>query len=805
MFRNRPAMKFCFPFVLGIIIGWQWSFSFLMTVLVVVVLIFLFSMAAIWRKNQELKYSAILAFSLIFAFGVFKITFDAKYVFDDSIANFTSQENAVRLQGRITDLPRLTAQSVRFVVEAEKLNQRGKTWNVSGGILVSTRRNNNDKFFLDSLSFGREVILTGQLAPAGTARNPGEFDLKHYLHLNNVYARLYLDKNDAIILGEEARNNFQTALVYPVRRSVAERLDRFVGGEEAKFLKGLVIGERSEITTEVKTAFINSGVMHILAVSGLHVVIVTMILLVLLQVLRIPENIRIVITSLLLIYYIFLTGGAASVARAVFMAIIFLGGKLFEQKSDIYNTLAISAIFLLIIDAKQLFQPGFQLSFVAVFSLVYLYPKFYGMKNLLPDYINDNRWINAIAALIAVSLAASIGTLPFTSIYFGKITLIGIVANMIIVPLSNIILALGMLTVAVSYISAWIASLYAEATSFLTWLLLRLVELFGNLPFSYIDSHFTFWSSVAFYAAVAFAINLGRKEIRKILIIAMLIAANIFICVWLFFIPTSRVLRITFLDVGQGDAVFLEFPDSKNLLIDAGPKTFNSDAGARFVGPFLEREGIHHLNTVLLTHPHNDHLGGIPYILRHFKVDEVIDAGSAANSSLYRDYLHLIDSLKITRSILRAGAAITGFDNVRLYVLHPNAHFVPADSSKRINFNNQSLVLKVIYGSTAALLVGDAEKESEDQFVKSYDKLLQSNVLKVGHHGSITGSSIDFLNLVHPAAAIVSVGVKNKFEHPSPVVLKRLTESGCKIYRTDESGAIIIESDGNNWHQIDWH
>jgi competence protein ComEC len=738
-------------------------------------------------------------------FGMFKITYDARYVSDDRISNFISSGRTISLKGTISDLPRITGQSIRFVIEAEELEFNETNQIVSGGVLVSLYYSKLNSALAESLTYGREVMVRGELVPAGTARNPGEFDLRKYLQLNNIYARLYVEKSDTILLGEEARHNFLTLYVYPVRRSVGERLDRLIGGEEAKFLKGLIIGERSEIPMDVKLAFINSGVMHILAVSGLHVAIVALILLVLFQMIRIPEKPRIIITCVLLVYYIFLTGAAASVARSVVMAIVFLCAKLIERRTDVYNTLALSAIVLLLIDSKQLFQPGFQLSFAAVFSLVYLYPKFYALKDFLPDWLKSNRLIVGLIAAISVSLAAGIGTLPFTSIYFGKISIISFVANIVIVPLSNVILALGMLTVAVSYASSWIAMIYAEATSFLTWLLLRLVGFFGNLRLSYVDSHFTIVTSLLFYIVVGIVVNLEKKEMRKISIIIGLVTANIMVYGWILFAPTKTALTATFIDIGQGDAIFLEFPDGQNLLVDAGPKTVSSDAGERFIAPFLLRQGIHRLNGILVSHPHSDHLGGVPYLLRHFEVDQVIDAGSFGNSELYREYLHLIDSLKIARRILQAGTMLRGFNDIRLYILHPSGSFIPADSMQRVNFNNQSLVVKLVYGETSLLLAGDAEKEAENRIVNVYHDFLQSSVLKAGHHGSITSTSPEFFAMVRPRMAVISVGLKNKFHHPSPVVIDRLKQADCLTFRTDELGAIILLSDGKRWLYSDWH
>ncbi|MBI4810566.1 MAG: ComEC/Rec2 family competence protein [Ignavibacteriales bacterium] len=751
-------MKFVFPFILGIILGWKFQIPIYPTFLSLVLFICLF---IIFSLTEKLRYLlAAVVFMILMLFGVLKITYDSKYFSDDSVSNYIMPGKTIFLKASVTDLPRISDQSVRFAVEAESINYNGKCCRVSGGVLVSILKNKIDSSILKYLTYGRRILLEGELATIRTARNPGEFDLKNYLNLNNIYARYYPNKMDSTNILSSTKQNILSSLVYPVRRSVAENIDRYIGGEEAKFLKGLVIGERSEIPVEIKTAFINSGVMHILAVSGLHVAIVTFILLVILQVLRIPEKLRIIITCLLLVYYIFLTGSAPSVTRSVIMAIVFLGGKLLERKNDIYNALAFSAIILLLIDAKQFLQPGFQLSFTAVFSIVYLYPKINKVRELISEKFRDNKIVVLIFALFSVSIAAGIGTLPFTSLYFGKISLISFVANLVIVPLSNLILALGMLMVAISYISSWLASIYAEVTSFVTWLLLKLVAFFGNLPFAYIDARFSFFATLMFYAVIGVVVNVGKSEIMK--------------------------------------------NDGKTMLVDGGPKTFASDAGARFIIPFLKYKHVDRINSLLISHPDADHLGGVPTIMRQLKIDQVIDTKFECRSALCQDYHHIIDSIGLPRLHSYAQSLIDQSNHYRLYILNPPKTLLTDYVNKSYNVNNQSIVLKLVYGKTSLLLTGDAEDEAETFIIKRFGNFIRSDVLKVAHHGSSSGTSETYLQLIKPEKAVISVGAKNKFNHPSGEVIQRIKDVGCELFRTDESGAVVMETDGETWSVVDW-
>ncbi len=800
MLKNRPAMKFVVPFIIGIIIGWNYTVPIVVIVLLSLILLtayFFLARSSLWNG-----WSALVILIIIILMGMIKIVHDTKLLSDDNIVNYISPGRNITLCGTVSDLPRVGERSIRFVVEADSIIIADKSFKVSGGVAISAFKNEVDTNCLVSLKYGRRVSLVGELTTIRTARNPGEFDLKNYLNLNDIYASFYIKRlNHDNIKADQGENIFSLA-VHQVRQSITKTIDRLFAGEVAQFLKGLLVGERSEIPLDVKTAFINSGVMHILAVSGLHVAIVTFIIFIVLQVIRIPEKVRIVLTCILLIYYNYLTGGAPSVTRSVIMAIVFLCAKLMERKNDMYNTLAFSAMILLLIDSRQLFQPGFQLSFAAVFSIVYLYPKIYNLKNLFPLMIRENRPLIAIFALLSVSVSAGVGTLPFSSIYFGKISIISFVANILIVPLSNVILALGMVAVAIAYISTGFASIYAELTSFLTWLLLRMVEFFGNLPFAYIESRLSIWSSLSFYVAVAILINIGRREVRKLCIILTLLLAVIWLYRSIIVQSQENILRLTFLDVGQGDAIFIEYPDGKNMLIDAGPKTFSADAGTRFIIPFLKYKSISRINTLILSHPDADHLGGVPTILRKFRVDQIMDAGLPCKSALCAEYTHLIDSLSLSRTMLHAGLKINLSEDLRFYILNPLHRSF--SEGKPMSLNNRSVVMKVVYGETSILLTGDAEQKTEELLVSEYGNILKSNLLKVAHHGSITGTSVKYLSTVEPDLAVISVGANNKFHHPSPDVLQRLDATGCKYYRTDELGAVVMESDGVKWSVINW-
>jgi competence protein ComEC len=522
--------------------------------------------------------------------------------------------------------------------------------------------------------------------------------------------------------------------------------------------------------------------------------------------LRVPGRLTIVVTILGILFYMLLTGSAPSIVRACLMAIVVLLAKLFQERTNVYNALGVSAVIILVYDPQQFFDVGCQLSFGAVFSMAYFFPKLNLLIRKIPERWEEIKGIGIILQLFAVSLAAQIGTIPFTAHYFGRVSIVSLLANLVVVPLAGFNVTIGFASVLVSIFSGWAGSAINEVNALLIWFVLKFVMLANAVPYASILTPVFGLRETMFYgAAIAFLFSLGNvKRARRILLVATGMAVLCF-CEQAFF-PRSdfgRLLRVTFIDVGQGDAALIECPAGEKILVDAGEKTLTHDAGEKNVVPYLRKRGIGYLDAVVVSHPDADHLGGIPFVLKNIDVGRVIDAGQPASSELYRDYAGIIASRN--HVIARRGRNLLPNSNIRLYVLHPTPDFVHTDSLDGFEgANNSSVVFKLLYGKSSVLFVGDAEVPVEKDLIHQYGDFLQSDILKVGHHGSHTSSSEEFLSVLKPEIAVVSVGKFNKFRHPSKSVLQRLKDHAIEIYRTDEEGAIILESDGVEVRMAGW-
>jgi competence protein ComEC len=254
--------------------------------------------------------------------------------------------------------------------------------------------------------------------------------------------------------------------------------------------------------------------------------------------------------------------------------------------------------------------------------------------------------------------------------------------------------------------------------------------------------------------------------------------------------PPSRTLTVSAIDVGQGDAILLQFPGGVSLLVDAGPRTPTFDTGGRVVAPLLKRLGVDRLTYLVLTHAHADHVGGLDGVLRSIPVDTIL-------SSSWVD----LGARAVPSRRLTAGVSLSPTPDSRIYVVWPCAGDFRA---LHASANNRSLILKVVFGDFSMLLTGDGEIVVERPLLERYGGFMRSTVLKVAHHGSSSGSSMPFLRAVQPDLAVMSVGNLNRFGHPSADALRRFTEINCPVRRTDMEGCVMIRTDGRTWERIAW-
>lgn len=705
--------------------------------------------------------------------------------------------DTVIVVGEIADDPAELGGKTRFMLQVHAVSKGDSTLPCAEKGVVTCIGMRGDSL-RGGIRYGTVLALRGVVENLPESGNPGEFNPRQYYNANGITFTMRVRGGRGVqILDSSAGSAFMKHIVFPLRGSVLASIDRDIGGEEGEFLKGLLIGARSGLSPAVRRAFLDSGVAHILAVSGSNVAVVAATILMVLSLLRVPRTVARILTMCGLVVYMFVSGAQPPVVRATVMAIALLISGWLTRRVHPLNGVGLAALAMFAIDARQLFDVGFQLSFGAVLSILLLYPRLLLLVRHQGPATGVWRLVSPIASLVALSVAASIGTLPLTAIAFGRLSIVGFLANLVIVPASGASVVLGMVSAAVAPLNEWVAGTYAAVNRILLMLTISGAEFAASVPWATLDTvGFRPVHSLPYYAGLAFLFCIGQPAPARRLAIVFLATINLAL-----FFPTDSLVgpasaecRITMIDVGQGDAFLLQSPAGHNYLVDTGPPSRDGSAWGTSVVPLLKRLSVQSLDAVIITHVHDDHVGSLGHVVRSFDVRRVIvtpDAAPLASALMGRD-TGAIDSVFRGRMF--------GDPACRFYVLGPES----TSTGSGDQANRRSIVLKMQYANFSVILMGDAEQDEEFALVNRYGEFLRSDVLKIGHHGSRAGTSAAFLAAVEPEYALISVGRYNRFGHPSGATLERLDAAGVEVLRSDEIGAAFLATDGTSVRQLHW-
>ncbi|MBW1892961.1 MAG: DNA internalization-related competence protein ComEC/Rec2, partial [Deltaproteobacteria bacterium] len=506
------------------------------------------------------------------------------------------------------------------------------------------------------------------------------------------------------------------------------------------------------------------------------------------------------------ILYGIVSGMSPSTQRAVIMVIGFLMTFLFEQKQDTLNTLAVAAFVILVISPTSLFSVSFQLSFAAVFFIVYASLKL--IKKDLQDNRTLTKTVRKIVLFFLVSLFAILGTLPMVAFYFNQISFSGIFSNFLLIPIIGfIVVPTGLLSVVLFPFSISTAEFGIKICGFILEKTIILIQFISDIPFSAFKTITpNFFEITCFYLLLIAFINFKKqasnsvhKKARVAAIVIMSLLA-IDIGYWFHQRFLQSNLKITVFDVGQGSAALVEFPGSYRMLIDGGGFSDNStfDVGEKILAPFLWQNKIRTVDTIVLSHPNCDHLNGLIYIARHFHVKNIWTNNESAESKSYQNFLDVIKSREIQMPAFENIQRSDIISGVGIDILYPPNNFLEKKTIEHWrDSNNNSLVIRLTFGSISFLFPGDIMAEGENELADISGSWLKSSLLIAPHHGSRTSSTIKLLKFIDPDVVVISSGWKNRYGMPHPVVLKRYKKIGCEIFRTDLQGAISIKTNGN--------
>ena len=666
------------------------------------------------------------------------------------------------------------------------------------------------------LRYGKHLTLTGVLRQPQSQRNPGGFDYRAYLARQKVSG--IIEHKGLLQIGKQS-GFLPLRWIEALRLKTERIIDSVYSGVKtspsrlnAQLLKGVLLGKRSDLPTETLDIFRNSGTFHVLAVSGLHVGLVAMICYFGLSIFRIPKKVLALLTILAVIIYACLVGFRPSVFRAALMTILFLFATIIDRDADIYNLLAVAASVLLLVNPTQVWDVGFQLSFVAVASIIYFVPKMERPLQKLweqPESVDastvvryKNRAVKWLILSYLVTFAAQLGTGPLIAYHFYRGYPLGIIVGPFAVGLVSLIVGVGMVSVCVGFIWLPLAKLLAMINHAIIFIFLELIGIFGQkwgvmklAPTAGI---------IIVYITIILCATHWRYLYRQWKIASLIGLSVLAVWVWDSALhEKGRLLEVITLDVGQGDAAIIRFPDRRTILIDGGiqhafydekkQRQVDYDVGERIIEPYLDAQSIRELDMVVLTHPDFDHGGGLGHILQNYRVEHILGISDMTLDSQTHQRLQSIAKARDIPYSFRYKSEIDMKSDVKLNLLHP----IDEASTNLLddNKNDDSLVLKLSYGEVDILFTGDIETNAETRLIESGQDL-RSEVLKVPHHGSRSSSSALFLDKVQPKYAIFSLGRDNRYQLPHVEVVTRYLERECVQLRTDQHGAIILKTDG---------
>ena len=650
---------------------------------------------------------------------------------------------------------------------------------------------------------GQMLILKSVLlGPVDAPRNPGQFDFRRFMQRRGILASIRVRNDSCVVIDRSQwQVTLESGLFYPLRRRAAESLDIYLQEDPAALLKALLLGMRAGLAEKVREDFARAGMIHVLAISGLHVGFIAVLLSIVCSFFPLRRSQRNMLVIVGLFFYMLLVAANPPVVRATLMAVLYLLAQNMERRCNRYSFVWVAISVLLLLDPQQLFRLDFQFSCGAVLSILFFYPRVWRFCQLVcPRRLSEGRagaLINDwLLTPIAVSVAAQIAAMPLTAWYFQQISPLAALIGIVIVPFTALLVVVGtivlmtamldiVLVVDIAFLFVRLVNIYVGA-----------VEWSAQIPFANVTLNRFGGLELWCYTSLVILVFLQLTvQARRVLFVSL------FFSLLFLLLPLNTRhagTRLLVLDVGQGDASLIITPTQKTIGIDAGPASEYYDAGKRVVVPALRYLGSKTIDHLFVSHAHLDHVGGAFQLVAAGLVKRIYLPQSPLNGDLADSLIQLCVQRAVPYSFLAMGEVVEVDAVTRVYVLGPSPVSQLSD-----NVNDHSLLLQVVSADRRLLFTGDLEAAGENAAL-CWGDLLKSDFLKVAHHGSRTSSSEAFIDLVSPGVATISCGRENRFSHPSPQSVVRLKAYSNTLLQTALQGAILLDFKNDRITRVLW-
>jgi competence protein ComEC len=795
--------------VAGIFIGYKLDLPPLLGLATLVPLSLLFFL------RRQRKTLLLAALGIVLLVGAASYSYSSLYKIDESSVRYYNDSGTVTITGTVAGDPDVRDKNTRLTLAAAEIKSDTSRLDIEGTVLVFVPR-------YPSYEYGDVLRITGEL---DTPPVLDDFDYRGYLAHQGVYSTMFYP--DIAVL-ETGKGFTPLAWVYSLRGRLAQEIAEVLPEPQASLAQGMVLGIRGNIPQEIRDDFSHSGTAHLLAISGLHLGIIAGILLGIGLWLFGRRHYLYVWLALGAVWiYTVITGMNPPVVRGAIMVSIFLLAEALGRQRSAIVALTFAAAVMVGVSPYILGDAAFQLSFLAMAGLIFIFPILRDLgRRATAAALGEEGIIAATANVVVDTVSATMGAIiavwPVVAYYFGIVSLMGPLATLLALPALPAIIITGVLAGALGMAVPFIG----QAVGCLAWLFLSYLALviggLGSAPVSAVGIepfHPAFiWGYYLLLAAAIWLVNyrkklrglvsgttgrvragvnlsFGFKSVRKWLIVPLALAA-LLVSFTAATMPGND-LRVSFLDVGEGDAVFIQ-KGNKQVLIDGGPSPQAIGIELSRQMPFWDRT----IDLLVMTHPHQDHLAGLVEVLRRYRVGQVLYAPQDYASPLYDEWLRIIDEKGIDSSLARAGQSIIVSEGAVMKILHPPEKLMAGTES---DIDNNSVVLLLSFGDVSFLLTGDIMIDAERELIRGRADIA-GDILKAAHHGSDTSTTPEFLAVVSPQVAVISCGAGNRFGHPDTEVIDRLViEVGPdNIYRTDERGAIEFATDGERlWVDVE--